>query len=51
MNDTFFFFEILILIKTKNIDVCCFQIITLKLVMIIPFNDTNKKQPLKKRNP
>jgi len=36
MNNVFFFYEILILIKTKNINVRCFQIIT---------NQTNHNYP------
>jgi len=37
----FFLYEILILIKTKNINVCCFQVVTNQTNMIIYFNDTN----------
>ena len=38
---TMFFYEILILIKSKNINIFCFQIITNQTNLVYLFNETN----------
>jgi len=47
MNGIFILYEILILLKIKNMNVCCFQIITNQLTMIIHFNDTDNTKKKK----